>query len=273
VDDGGTPTLVYSGNRAGQQRTCLAIGDPELRVWTKLDSNPVIPAPPPGLDILEYRDHSVWREGDEWVQLMGAGIVGEGGAVLRYRSPDLREWTYDGVHLADESYSADSWTGDVWECPDFFPLGGSHVLVASAWAEGRTIRPFYITGRYVDGTFTPEHRERLDYGERHFYAPQSFTDTTGRRVMFGWIQEARSPASAHEVGWSGVMSLPRVVTLAPDGTVFQSPVPEVAQLRGATERHESVDLAASEHLDLQMRGDLVDLEVELALDETAHVAP
>src|SRR5689334_13219539 len=57
---------------------------------------------------------------------------------------------------------------------------------------------------------------RLGRSNRYFYAPQSFADAQGRRVIFGWAQEGRSAEAQLACGWSGVMSLPRILnSLAP----------------------------------------------------------
>ena len=47
VDDGGTPTLVYTARRGRRESICLARGGPDLVDWTKTPDNPVIPGPPP----------------------------------------------------------------------------------------------------------------------------------------------------------------------------------------------------------------------------------
>ena len=131
----------------------------------------------------------------------------------------------------------------MWECVDLFRAGegslGSvptsgdapDVLVFSAWDDGDTRHPLYWTGRYSGDSFEPAGLHRLDYGGRFFYAPQSFLDESGRRIMFGWLQEGRSDAAMVEAGWAGVMSLPRVTTLADDGTLRFAPVPEIEKLR------------------------------------------
>ena len=49
--------------------------------------------------------------------------------------------------------------------------------------------------------------------------------------MFGWMQEGRTDAAAVAAGWSGVMSLPRVVSAGADGSLHQAPAPEVDALR------------------------------------------
>ena len=78
VDDGGTPTLVYSGRHGERELPCVAVGSPDLLTWTKAPENPVIPAPPAGVDVTAYRDHCVWREGPLWRQIVGSGIRGRG---------------------------------------------------------------------------------------------------------------------------------------------------------------------------------------------------
>ncbi len=182
----------------------------------------MIAAPPAGVEITAYRDHCVWREGTKWRQLVGgSGIRHRGGTAFLYESSDLRSWDYIGplcIGDASQGDPADTdWTGTMWECVDLFRAGqgslGSaptdnspDVLVFSAWDDGVTRHPLYWTGRYAGDAFEPEALHRLDYGGRFFYAPQSFEDESGRRVMFGWMQEGRSDAAMVEAGWSGVMS-------------------------------------------------------------------
>ncbi len=226
VDDGGTPTLVYSGNRDGVgQRPCLAVGDTELRHWRK-EPVPVIPDLPPGVDLLEFRDHCVWRRDGRWHQLIGAGIAGQGGAALLYRSPDLRTWTYVGPILVGDAEDRWVWTGSVWECVDLFRLGSGapdagneaalDVLLISVWHDQVTHYGVYLTGVFDGERFEPQQRRHLDFGRHYFYAAQSFRDEQGRRVLFGWLPEGRSAAAQVEAGWSGVMSLPRELTLGAD---------------------------------------------------------
>lgn len=87
ADDDGTPTLIYSGNRGGGQRACLATSADGMLTWQKYPGNPVIAEPPAGLELIATRDHSVWREGGAWHQLMGSGIVGRGGTALLTARP------------------------------------------------------------------------------------------------------------------------------------------------------------------------------------------
>lgn len=287
VNDDGTPTLVYSGRFADKELPCVAIGSPDLLDWTKDPGNPVIAAPPAGVDITAYRDHCVWREGTVWRQLVGSGIRHRGGTAFLYESSDLRSWDYVGPLFIGDASQGDpadtDWTGTMWECVDLFRAGqgslGSapaddspDVLVFSAWNDGETRHPLYWTGRYAGNSFEPEALHRLDFGGRFFYAPQSFQDESGRRVMFGWMQEGRSDAAMVDAGWSGVMSLPRLTTVAKDGTLEFAPVPEITKLRS---NHASVPaqvlVGAGTPLDTRVSGNQLDLELNLHLDPGAEV--
>ncbi|MEV4426867.1 glycoside hydrolase family 32 protein [Streptomyces sp. NPDC049602] len=272
VDDGGVPTLVYSGRHGERELPCVATGSPDLRHWTKDPGNPVIAAPPAGFDVTAYRDHCVWKEGAVWRQLVGSGIRGEGGTAFLYESEDLRDWRYVGPLLTGDasrgSAAEPDWTGTMWECVDLFRVDGTDVLAFSAWDEGATHHPLYWTGRYEDDRFTPSALHRLDYGRNYFYAPQSTRDAHGRRIMFGWLQEGRGEEATARAGWSGVMSLPRLVTLGPDGALAQTPVPELERLR-----RDHVTLGPFEgDADLDaIRGDQLDLEATLRLAPGATV--
>ena len=74
VDDGGVPTLVYSGRHDGIELPCVATGSADLLEWTTDAANPVIPAPPSDLDIVAFRDHCVWREPGSDGSRPGAGV-------------------------------------------------------------------------------------------------------------------------------------------------------------------------------------------------------
>ena len=223
VNDDGTPTLVYTGWRDEQETICLARGGPDLVDWTKDPSNPVIPGPPSDLQTVGFRDPFVWWEDEVWWLALGSGIVGRGGAVLLYRSLDLIDWTYLGP-----LFVGDDVPETMWECPNFFRLGDRWVLIVSVLG-GTGVR--YFVGDFDGQRFTPAQRGWVDYGEV-FYAPLTFADAAGRRLMFAWLQEARSEEEQRAAGWSGVMTLPRVLSLSPDGTLSSAPAPEIAALRG-----------------------------------------
>ena len=223
VNNNGTPTLLYTGVTGQVQLPCLATAlDDSLDSWEKYSHNPVITLPPEG-EVLGFRDHTLWKELDGWHMGIGCGLRGVGGFVAHYRSDDLRHWVYLGPLCSGKITD----TGEMWECPDFIPLGDKHVLVISPIPFGKVI---YSVGIYAQGKFIPGKWITLDSGGA-FYAPQSMLDAQNRRLMWGWIWETRPEAMFRAAGWAGVMSLPRVLSFGQDDELLQSPAPELSVLR------------------------------------------
>jgi beta-fructofuranosidase len=266
IDDDGTPTLLYTGGDGRRQLPCLAIADDDaLRRWEKHPDNPVIEAPPADVDVLEtehweaeFRDHCVWREAGRWQQIIGTGLVDRGGAALRYSSEDLREWRYEGPLLVGE-WASD---GTVWECPELLDLGDRRLLHVSNCED-----VVYFLGELRDGRFAVDRQGTLDHGD--FYAPQSLADGD-RHVTFGWLPEARDLDAQWDAGWSGALSLPRVLSVGPDGDLRQRPAAEVERLR--TERlldGATFELSAGERRRLDVAGRTLELDLEVRLRDAA----
>lgn len=223
VDHDGVPTLVYTG--VDPQVQCIATSDDDLVTWHKYEGNPVIAAPPEGIPPEDFRDPYVWREPDGWYAVIGSSTAEGQGIALLYRSPDLRAWEYVGPLCQGDGDQ----TGHVWECPNFFALRARHVLITAPIPLGRAI---YFSGQYHNHAFTPELTGEIDLGGC-LYAPQVMIDQRGRRLLFGWLWEARAPEAQIAAGWAGAMSLPRELSLAPDGRLTYAPAEEVASLRRA----------------------------------------
>jgi beta-fructofuranosidase len=79
--------------------------------------------------------------------------------------------------------------------------------------------------------------------------------------MIGWIPEGRTVAQDREASWSGVQSLPRVLTLRPDGCLGITPVEEVQSLRRQHTRLENVELPANSRLKSGVHGSQLELLV------------
>jgi beta-fructofuranosidase len=244
VDDHGTATILYTGVktvspdratlRDGVQNfrevQCLATSsDPLLRTWTKWKA-PVI-EPPEDPRLTGFRDPFLWREADTWYLGVASGLKKEGGRVLLYRSNNLRSWEYlhplaSGKWTGHESVNpVDS--GEMWECPDFFPLGGKHVLLYSTaggvyWESGE-LDP-------EEMEFHPQARGILDHGT--YYAQKTQLDAHGNRILWGWITEKRPDDELRAAGWAGCIALPRVLSLSAEGQLEMQVIPEVQSLRG-----------------------------------------
>jgi beta-fructofuranosidase len=221
---------IRDGLHSLKESQCLAFSsDKDLRTWTK-DPQPVIAMPPAGMGVSGFRDPVPWRHGEWWYMVVGSGIRGKGGAVLLYRSRNLRHWDY--LHLLTQGNGngknatnpVDS--GDMWECPDFFPIGEKHVLIHSA--EGKA---YWQAGVFDPEQliFLPEQNGVLDYGS--FYAPKTQLDEHQNRVLWGWIPETRPLEEYRASGWAGMMSLPRILTVDEKSNLCMTIAPAVEKLR------------------------------------------
>jgi beta-fructofuranosidase len=260
VDDDGTATALYTGGHGRRQLPCLATAeDPTLRHWQKHRDNPVIDAPPPEVDVVEtdhweaeFRDHSVWREGDTWCQLIGTGVDGTGGAALLYSSGDLRDWRYEGPLLVGGE------DGTVWECPELLDLGEKQLLHVSNYED-----VVYFLGEVDAGEFRVDHRGLLDHGD--FYAPQSLCDGD-RSLTWGWLPEACDLDAQWDAGWSGALSLPRVLSLGPDGRLRQRPAEEMTALRERRLTGPESLVLDSERRGLDASGRALEVQLEVTLE-------
>ncbi|MBX0325612.1 glycoside hydrolase family 32 protein [Halomicroarcula sp. F13] len=264
VDDEGTPSVMYTGGDDGDQLPCLARAkDDALRTWTKAPENPLITGMPDEVDVLqsidwhaEFRDHCVWRTGDTWYQIVGSGIEGEGGAALLFESEDLLEWEYCHPILTGDWRKS----GPIWECPELLRFDKGSLLHVSDYS-----KVAYFSGEYNEATkrFEPEDHGVLDHGV--FYAPQSFEADDGRTLMFGWLKEDRDRAAQWDAGWSGAMSLPRVVSLSEDGTPAFSLPSELEALRDTHHSFSDLDISPGGKNPLaDIKGDT--LEIKMTVD-------
>jgi beta-fructofuranosidase len=265
VRDGDRAALIYTGVRGEHQLPCLATSDDQLLTWHKHPDNPLL-LPPADLNLIAFRDPSVWWEDGLWHMLVGAGIRDVGGTALLYESNNLRSWRYRGPLLTGDAERRDElWTGSLWECPQLLGSGRRRALISSAWNHG-ILYSIYQTGVYTDGVLTPYVLAKLDFGDAYFYAPQALTDSNGRTVMWGWIGEGRSAAAQQAAGWSGVMSLPREVVFRNDGTLGFRPATELSCLRGAEWRLSDQMISSTRFQPLDdAHGDMLEVQVQIEL--------
>ena len=238
-----------------QETQCIATSADNLKTWQKHADNPVIPHPPPGLDVIGFRDPFLWQEADgRWYMLLGSGIKGQGGVAFLYRSPDLIEWEYvNPLYVGDPAES-----GINWECPNFLNLGQKHMLVVSPHG-----RPVYWLGQYADHQFTPDAPpRRLDWGDV-FYAPNSLCDPTGRWLMWGWVREARPRDQYAAAGWASCLTLPREISLDTGGNLNVKPAEEMQQLRKGMLFDEFVELSTGKDKLLDVRGDRLEIAINV----------
>ena len=247
VDDNGVAAILYTGvqetsfERATlrdghhnfRETQCLATSsDPQLRTWNKW-KDPVI-QPPDDPKLTGFRDPFVWRDEKSglWYLGVASGQFKVGGRVLLYRSNDLRSWEYlhplASGHWTEKENRNPVDSGEMWECPDFFPLGKKHVLLYSTG--GQVI---WETGELdpKELVFHPQKRGVLDHGA--YYAQKTQLDAKGNRILWGWISEKRPDSELIAAGWAGCMALPRVLSMGEGDGLEMKFAPQVESLRRA----------------------------------------
>ena len=226
----GNPVLFYTGIRPEVQ--CIALGDAGYANWSKLDV-PIVPTRPEGLDLDGFRDPTLWHDPDTGKLNMGigSGVLGGNGCVLRYESSDgvRGPWSYKGFLLGEHPDLLVN-----CECPDYW-RDRDDVWAMIASPQGANPRrgagTVWLTGEHSEEQFLPIRQGLLDACPL-YYAPKSFWHIDGRRVVWGWMREARSVAKEVGRAWAGVMSLPRDLTVGDNGLMTVRPSPEVELLRG-----------------------------------------
>jgi len=239
--------LIYTGvcfrNGKCVQAQCLAWSNDGVN-FEKNEKNPVAYAPE-GVDASCFRDPKLWQNDDgTFCFVCGAKLNGDGAALL-FRSADLLQWTYCGVLAASEGRF-----GDMWECPDLFPLGNQYMLCLSPM-HCPAYRNVCLIGYYdrQSGALREAMPVCPDEGP-DYYAAQSFTDANGRRVQLAWangwdwMPEFHGWGAVSQGFWRGWFTLPRVVTPGVDGHPRFRPHPQLQKLRIWAAEPESLVLRA-----------------------------
>lgn len=239
VDDAGTPTAVYSGvsGTGSLADVVLATSDRTLREFSQ-GTFGVAPMPEDPA-VTDLRDPFVFTHDGHRYAVQGAGSPQGGARILLYGCDDLTSWEPLGTLLDDtDPVAARFAPSDIWECPNLFPLGGRWVLVLSLWKHvdgthdlsGVSALVGDLVPRGEGFAFVPEVGGPLDEGAM-FYAPQVLLDS-GRTLLWGWAREEERPdEDVLAAGWAGVLTFPRELHLAADGTVASRPAVELEGLR------------------------------------------
>ncbi|MDP6996539.1 MAG: glycoside hydrolase family 32 protein [Candidatus Poribacteria bacterium] len=270
--DGSTPKGIYSGDAIENapiptliyhvpgQGICIATStDDELNHWTPLPENPVIPIPQQSQEYTVF-DPCAWYEDGIYHALIGnknSRQGYEGDTTSLFISTDLINWQYRGPFYKSNRH----WTDEVEDCacPDFFPLGDRHMLLMHGHCPYGMAH--YYLGHYREEQFFPQIHGRMNWPGGQLSAPETLLDDKGRRIFFGWIRETRPWEQLRSSGWASVMTLPRVLSLAEDGTLGIEPVPELETLRRNHRRWPGIRLT-SEVVIEEVSGDCLELVAE-----------
>ena len=178
------------------------------------------------------RDPKVWKQGDTYYMIQGARTKADVGQAIIFESKDKLNWTFKSRVKSAEPF------GYMWECPDYFEIGGVKVLSASVqgleggvWEHRNVYQSGYFT---VEGDILEKYAlseyHLWDYGF-DYYAPQSFETGDGRRILIAWMGMPDCEEYTNltiEDGWQHCFTFPREVYVKA-GKICQRPVRELEE--------------------------------------------
>ena len=263
--------LAYTGVqpagtfRRETEAQCVAFGDGTD--FEKSLLNPVIRHAhlPAGYSAFDFRDPKIFIGEDGRYRMVVANRHEERqGTVLYFSSGDGLDWTY----LGEIDASCDEY-GRMWECPDFFAVGGKHILLVSP-QEMYAREEFHagygtvaLIGTFDEKEcrFVRESVQPVDHGLT-FYAPQTTLAPDGRRILIGWMDNWETCKEApRRHPWYAQMSMPREV-LVENGRMVQRPVREIETMWQDTVVHNRVPVSGETALP-GVAGRMLDMTVTL----------
>ncbi|EKQ57090.1 MULTISPECIES: glycoside hydrolase family 32 protein [unclassified Clostridium] len=256
--------IQEDGSHLIRQTQCIAIGDGID--YEKLECNPVITSYslPEDSNLEDFRDPKIWKDGDDFYAVVGSRHADGSGQILLYKSQDLHGWNL--VNVLDRSENK---IGRMWECPDFFKLDGSDIMIISPQevkAEGLKFHnghnTVYLIGEYdkENHKFNRQDYGVIDYG-LDFYAPQTLEAEDGRRIMIGWMQSWENNIVPEDFKWCGMMSIPRELTVK-DGHLIQNPIREIKNYYENTVKYENISV--NDNIELPgISGRELDMTIEI----------
>ena len=255
-DEDAAPVAVYSGVERHDHSSSVTLvrGSEDLRQWGP--ERHVAAGMPDDERVIAVRDPFVFRHSGRRWAIQGAGLADGQAAILLYDAEDLWNWSYRGVLLSSGQQGVpEDAQASIWECPQLVQIGpeGTWVLLVCLWkrmpedhpseAQLEGTRALLVDLSAADGTADASLNiavggsTAVDHGDS-LYAPQVVALEEGP-VLIGWAREGRAQEVSDSLGWSGLLTWPRDLSLR-GGELVSRPRPECAGWReGEPQRHES----------------------------------
>lgn len=213
------------------------------------------------------RDPKVWKENDRYYMALGGRLKEDKGTVLLYESTNLKEWKWLNELTTKDTF------GYMWECPDIFQLGNRRVLSFSP--QGLKAQEFRFQNKDQSGYVFIEKGNLFDSTAEigfsdfqewdlgfDFYAPQTFQEEQGRRILIGWAgvgYDDYTHPSLEEEGWIHALTVPRELTVK-GNRIYQYPVAEIEQLR-------QEQVICQVQNEVVIKQEILDMEIETEQDK------
>jgi beta-fructofuranosidase len=255
---------MYHGTVVGNM---VAVSDdPLLLNWEKVTGKAVIPMNPDE-SVPPYRvfDPCIWKKGSTYYSL-SAGTLPDGPGGKRIRanflwcSKNLANWEYMHPFLEDDRYGM---VGDDGACPYFWPIGDKHILLHYSHTSG---------GKYLLGDYDKKRDKFVvtDGGDFNFgpsapcgvHAPSATPDGKGGVIAIFNMNPGKPTK-----GWNQIMTLPRRLTLPPEGEIDAlriEPIGDIESLRYDHQHVGSMNLPANEDVVLRnIQGNAIEIIAEI----------
>jgi beta-fructofuranosidase len=274
VDDDGTAYLsfwVYNGPESESKDdkyagVMIAKSTPPYEVWERITP---VAIPSKTWGIAEYRGNviacadpsNIWKHNGRYYMQTGNLLVLDkygreadspqdmrGDWTELFSSDDLRLWKWEGRFYDRSNCETHPDDSEDDMCPSFLPLptskeGGmlTDEYLQLFISHNRGCQ--YYIGRLEEETFIPRLHGRMSWIDSAFFAPEAYIDDKGRQIAFSWLRD-NLPNDYSRFGWSGVMSLPRLLWRHDDGTLGIAPASEIDELAYNTKIYDHALLAS-----------------------------
>lgn len=230
IEKDGKLYIIYTGNVKNngirESYQCLAVSDDGVnfkKLGVVIDDKDI-----PNGYTRHFRDPKIFRKNNKFYIVIGAQREDLTGTILLFSSDNLFKWNFEKEILKGEF-------GFMCECPDFYEVDNSKVLIFSP--QGLEKKGNLYNNRYQSGYILRDIEDiknnnfvELDRGFE-FYAPQSFNGEKDERIMIGWLgmpEELEHPSV--DEGWIHSLTLPRVINIK-NNKLFQVPHKNLKLLR------------------------------------------
>ncbi|RYG37111.1 hypothetical protein EON81_07660 [bacterium] len=256
VDAEGQAKIFYtsiSDKRAPEQWIAAPL-DKDWIGWNKPELNPVVSTKTHlPTDIQEWRDPFPFNEDGKTYMAVGGKLGGKGVVALYLtKNTELTEWEYKGILFTHPD-------ADLVECPNLAKFGDKWVLLTSSHGK---VESWVGKMGLEKPSFAVEKRGVLGEGS---YASQLLTDKDGRITLTAWNRFEGNK------GWNGCLTLPSVLTLAPDGTLLANPVETLKTLRASVTSLENEKLQGTLDLTEMVKGHALELVAEIDPQKASRI--
>ena len=254
----GIPHIMYHGQGSAANLVAYST-DEDLRTWKKFEGNPVLkttltdnPRDPRGGKYTAW-DPEGWYDKDAgfYYQISGGNVAG------LFKSKDMYKWEYLGDLI--EKNKRMRYESEDLSCPDMFKIGNKSMLLFISHNLGTQ----YYLGTFSNDKYSVEKHGRMNWPGGTFFAPEQLSDDKGRNIIWGWVLE-RKPKHFTNYGWSGIMSLPRVLSLSKQGELEINPPAEIKTLRLGGFKAANLSLKANSEKELEIKGNSMEIQIEIA---------